>query len=183
MSDGPHRKTPTSALQRLRIRAMGQAVPDDCDKEELKAYYTKAIGPTWGPPTKAQLDMAEHWGVFVDPQATQQELSTSLTEFMLCRAWVYSVLRHMNRERWKFYPTAVVTDETVNAISAELMGNPDLYRQIMDCEPSTKFVGDVWYRFDPPLAQSPAFRFVKKRIRALHPPAQPDSGATNRNPQ
>ncbi|HVW02679.1 MAG TPA: hypothetical protein VHB77_20145 [Planctomycetaceae bacterium] len=154
--------------------ALGLEASPDLTRKEWDEYYRFSVAPTWnGPPTARQIELAEQWGLAIDAEGRRYDAFETLRDFLLCRAWVFSVIRHFARphlpEPWRVHPFDAVHLPEMNGIASELLADIECYRFITSAPELDSSDQDVWFRMTKKAQKSAAFRFVAKRL-VVQPP-------------
>lgn len=183
--------------RRLTATAMGLVFPDGASYRELRDLIDRAKAKKNDSERLGrQQSRAREWELDAPVGADSFELYEILRDFLVTRAWVYTVARKAADTRWRFQAESRLDEATVNAIAREFIGSfgtPDSLTAVQAEE------GDLWFVVGPKAAESPEFTFVAERLGrsapaksgqrtervldALPAPAKPvpDAGAYSRH--
>ena len=87
-------------MERTVARAWGVRVRARVDGDELLEMVREAMRGLGEPATHHQQRLARQWGLELDGPVDGRAAARRLLRFMKCRAWVYSVCRHVAEAYW-----------------------------------------------------------------------------------
>ena len=161
--------TQLTPMQRAEAAAFGVRVDGGAARDGLSGLVSDAIRTFAKPATRQQLRLAAKWGLELDGPTNVSRVAWRLMRFMKCRAWVYSVCRHVaDAYWWRTYRDSGLPEKEVVAIAKQLMAMDGL----QDGEWDTERTGeddagteDVWLKTGRSQVASWEYAFVVEAAR------------------
>jgi len=154
--DGP------TARQIEYARALGIPTPQNADKEKMSEMISKATRNKPNKPVKRQVDLAREYGVDTEGIESFEHMVSVIYRQIKARRWVFSVVRHVVKAKWRKHSESGLPDMYANQIALALQANTKLIEKIeskQGGEVSTG--GDVWYRVTSKTPGTAEYKFVK----------------------
>ncbi len=161
--------TRVTPMQRAEAAAFGVRVEDGVGGDGLRAMVSDAMRAFAKPATRRQLRLAAKWGLELDGPTDVRSVAWRLLRFMKCRAWVYSVCRHLAEAYWwRTYGESGLPEKEVVAMAEELMAMDGLadgeWETERTCEDAAG-TEDVWFKMARRQVGSWEYAFVAEAAR------------------
>ncbi len=143
--------------------AYGIPCPRTLTQGDLRLKIDHIKSRLSGPPTPGQIIVLRHFCVEL-PQSVKDgwDCREFIYTYMTARTWVYSVIRHVIKAKWRTYEECGLPEHAVAKIASSLMRNSDLFARVSQKELSEGAAdADPWFRFSTRAAQSPEYAFVR----------------------
>jgi hypothetical protein len=154
---------PPTARQRDYAAALGIDLPADATRDTVSSLIDEAKAGMDGPLVPEQVEFARSLCLHLPSSVkTRRECTDLLYRYLIARRWVYSVLRHVARARWRQYSQSGMPERTVAEISLAIMHNAPLFEKLREKTAGNSERGaDVWIRMSAKEASTPEYQFVK----------------------
>ncbi len=144
--------------------ALGIEILPGISQEDLSVMIDSAkeqmnsVGPTPG-----QLAVAQRLCIQIPPTIKNGwECCDLFYEYMPVRAWVYSVLRHVQGADWRRYQESRLAEYAVARVATALMSHKEILTSIQKKTPSEGTAhSDPWYRITPKTIKTPEYALVR----------------------
>jgi hypothetical protein len=162
--------TNSSGRQRNYALAMGIVASPDCDAETLSALMSRAKELLNGPPNGVQRELVARWLIEIPFDANGWRVVDELYAFIQARTFVYSVIRRITGQKWRFYSDSGLNDDWICSIAKSLIMEPSRRSEVLEMDNTLSgTASDAWYRFGPKQFESPSAQFVRNSIHASAP--------------
>jgi hypothetical protein len=155
--------SPATARQLEYAAALGIQIPASCDKDSISKLIDAAVQSLDDPPNSGQLRLARSFNIHVPPTVkVSRDLVDLLYEHLKARRWVYSVIRHVVKAKWKRYSESGLPEQYANEIASAFKKDRKRMANIEERDGGNHASGgDVWYRITAKSANSAEYLFVK----------------------
>jgi len=157
---------PATGRQRDWALALGLPFSNNTTHAEMAALLDEVATPPYdiydGEPTADQRKLAAEWELAIPVSADRAEAARVFFRFLVARAWVYSVCRHILEAEWQLHSESALPVALVNSAARGVLQNADVFAVIWNKKAmshSTTDVWDAWFRVTEQTTHTEEYRY------------------------